>query len=250
MQQSKLVKEYPDWRDLIEALDIRAPAPESGDMVPTCRIVPPADGKARVRKVVRRSNARRTHKYPSIDVNRMVQCESDLERDGYRLIDACPLVQLISEQPATVLLETSESAFKHIPDALVRVGNRQVFVEFKEAAEAERGTLARRTALVRLALARAGYGYGVLTERVIRVEPRFSNVRYLLRRGHHPVEGTTRERIRRWLTNASRPRTLGEVLNNSYGPAFPAQLCRLVLEGDIRLPLTERWASDTELQIG
>ena len=237
------------WFDLMEALDDRQIESEfeASAHRASCRIEWPQRDHLRVRKVVKRSNARRTYKYPSVDVDRMVQCESELERDAFRLIDACPFVSLVSEQPAKVIVAAGGVELVYWPDALVDKGGRRIFVEFKHDTEAQDARLRERTAVVRAALARLGFGYCLLTERVIRAEPRFRNVRYLLRCGRHPVGDADRERIRRWFAYGGGRRTWSEVSTSSYDPVSRPQLCRLVLDGAVWLPLLEDWQADTAL---
>lgn len=237
-----------DWADLFEALDTRSGADcTSPPAECTCHIVWPEKNRLRSRKVVRRSNLRRTYKIFNPTLGRMVQCESDLERDAYRLIEACPWIELISEQPATIHWTIADTPHRHFPDLLVAIGRRPAFVECKDSVAAASQAVQERTAVLRPALARLGYGYALVTEAVIRLQPRLDHVRRLLRYGRHPVDAVARERIRRWVSDQSMPHTWGEILSTPDGIVLRAQICRLVLEGQLWLPLHAAWHDTTPL---
>lgn len=66
-------------------------------------IVFPKPGQLRSRKVVSRSRARPTGKYPSWKMRRMVQWESENELNAFRLLDCDPDVTRFHEQPCEVM---------------------------------------------------------------------------------------------------------------------------------------------------
>ena len=65
--------------------------------LPKIQIIFPKDGKIRSRKVVKRSNARNTGKYPSWKMKRMMQWESVHEGNAMRILDATPHVTSFTE---------------------------------------------------------------------------------------------------------------------------------------------------------
>ena len=65
--------------------------------VPMIVINFPKDGKIRSRKVVKRSNARNSGKYPSWKMQRMMQWESVHEGNAMRILDAHPNVISFNE---------------------------------------------------------------------------------------------------------------------------------------------------------
>ena len=67
--------------------------------VPSIEINFPKNGKIRSRKVVSRSNARNSGKYPSWKMQRMMQWESPHEGNAMRILDATPNVISFNEQP-------------------------------------------------------------------------------------------------------------------------------------------------------
>lgn len=57
---------------------------------PILEIAFPPEGTVRARRIVSRSRARPTGKYPSWKMGRMIQWESTNELNAYRLLDANP----------------------------------------------------------------------------------------------------------------------------------------------------------------
>ena len=71
--------------------------------VPKIQINFPKDGKIRSRKVVKRSNARNSGKYPSWKMQRMMQWESVHEGNAMRILDATPNITAFNEQPCEII---------------------------------------------------------------------------------------------------------------------------------------------------
>lgn len=240
-----------EWGDLIRALDTRGEprSTEQGEANLSCLIEEPPGKRIRARRVVKRSNARCTFKVPCWTARRMIHCESELERDGVLLLDAAPFVTDIAEQPAKISVVGDGVDYVHFPDTLVAYHQRKVFVEFKESVEANRPEIGARSRVMRTALAARGFGYCVLTEDVIRRQPRLDNVKQLLRCGRADLGLAEREGVRRWLVEGDRERTWGDLLGMAPHSMLPAQVCRLVLEGAAGLPLLENWTRKTPISI-
>ncbi|UCV07003.1 TnsA endonuclease N-terminal domain-containing protein [Dechloromonas denitrificans] len=203
----------------------------------------------RARRVISRSNSRVTGKYPGLKSGRMHYWESSLEQDAFYLLDVAPEVVSYIEQPA-VLYYGDDLKTRHYPDVLVTYQYRQEFVEIKSNREATSQDVITRTAILVPALACHGYGYRVWTEAEIRDNSnRLANLRFLLRFGraklglprfewfrqlfaHHPVLP--------WKSIVGQPTDTGKL----------AGLCRLILEGRLRVDLTQPILSDSLVTIG
>lgn len=191
----------------------------------------------RVRRVISRSNSRVTGKYPGLKSRRMHYWESSLERDAFMLLDVSTKVVTFDEQPVTLYYGIGKK-LRHYPDVLVSYPNRQVFVEIKTDREALSKEIVTRTAYLVPALARHGYGYQVWTESEIRDRSfRLANLRFLLRFGRSEVELRRFEWFRQqfkreaslsWKAIVGTPTDKGKL----------SSLCRLILEGRLRIDLT------------
>lgn len=109
---------------------------------PILEITFPPEGKVRSRRIVSRSRARATGKYPSWKMCRMMQWESVNELNAYRLLDANPAVTAYHEQPLTITFKINGEIHKHYPDTMVQWGNSRELWEIKTAADAARPEVA------------------------------------------------------------------------------------------------------------
>lgn len=202
----------------------------------------------RARRVVSRSNHRVTGKYPGFKSKRMHYWESHLERDAFILLDVAPEVISFDEQPA-ILYYGHGLKRRHYPDVLVSYRNRKEFVEIKTDEEAKSDEVVTRTALLVPALACHGYGYRVWTESEIRdCSRRLANLRFLLRFGRAALELTRFEWFRQlFVRNPVLP--WGAIVGQPSDAGKLAGLCRLVLEGRLRVDLTKPIFSDSLVSV-
>ena len=156
----------------------------------------PKNGKLRSRKVVSRSNARSTGKYPSWKMGRMIQFESKHEKHAFMLLDADPAVISFHEQPCIVRFEMDGIVHKHYPDILVEFASGRELWEVKESSDANGSFIKRRTEILSQQLPSLGYTYRLVLAEQLSTEPRLRNVRQLLMFGNKPVPLMEREMIR------------------------------------------------------
>jgi hypothetical protein len=199
----------------------------------------------RSRKVVTRSRARPTGKFPSWKMGRMLQWESVGELNAMRLLDADHSVHSFAEQPAVVRYALNGETRIHYPDLLVtREGGLKEFWEVKPEKEAAREEVAARTALLRAALPTLGYQYRLVHGEELRRQPRLSNVLEILKWGRGPITAVERERIRALLTRVPAV-TWGAAASGGLGRSGRQVLCRLVLEGLVAFDVNEKVCLDT-----
>lgn len=198
----------------------------------------------RARRVVSRSNHRVTGKYPGFKSRRMHYWESHLERDAFRLLDVDRQVLSYDEQPA-ILYYGEGLRERHYPDLLVTYAHRDEFVEIKTDQEAASEEVVTRTAVLVPALAAHGYGYRVWTESEIRACPNcLDNLQFLMRFGRTALALPRFEWFRRLFTrNQILP--WGAIVGRPSDPMKLAGLCRLVLEGWLRVDLAQPILADS-----
>jgi len=195
----------------------------------------------RARKVVTRSRARPTGKFPSWKVGRMVQWESSHELNAYRLLDTNPAVRTYREQPCEIRYVLNGEERRHFPDALVEFeGTREIW-EVKTKQDASDPEVVDRTTLLEHALPNHGYQYKVVIAEDLQRQPRLANALLVLRFGRAQMPDADRERLRRIFMRTS-SFTWGAVLDEASGRLGRNHICRLLLEGvltfDIEKPLT------------
>jgi hypothetical protein len=184
----------------------------------------------RSRKVVTRSRARPTGKYPSWKAGRMLQWESAHELNAFRILDADPEVRTFREQPCVIRYPLAGESRIHYPDVLVESGSCLELWEIKPAVDAAKTDVAERTRVLAEGLPGLGYGYRLQTAEDLAREPRLSNALALLKFGRAPAPALTRERLRR-MAEMSGGIPWGAVVSGSLGPGMRATACRLALEG-------------------
>lgn len=127
----------------------------------------PAHGQQRIRKVVRRSNARSTYKYVSQKVGRMVHCESRVEKSCFQYLEQQEAVSAYSEQPCliTYCLVPDGKRQQHVPDALVHFadGRPSEIWEIKAEKDVDEPELLERSLLMSRELPRWGYNYRLVS---------------------------------------------------------------------------------------
>lgn len=203
---------------------------------PKLQFIFPKDGKIRSRKVVKRSNARNTGKYPSWKVGRMMQWESTHEGNAMRILDATPSVISFSEQPCEIIYTLNGVERRHYPDFMVIQNHQREFWEVKTEADASSAEVAERTAFLADALPEYGYSYRVVLAEALAKQPRLGNVKRLNKLGRHPISSLEQERIRRLFS--SEP-IISWGAFEQQSPQALRNIRRLILEGKLSIDFNQ-----------
>lgn len=204
----------------------------------------PADELAR--KVVTRSKARCTGKWPSWKAGRMTQWESLNERHAFVLLDCDTRVRTYREQPAIIQYEIAGHNFRHFPDVLVSYQDHEEFLEIKPAKQALDPEVQSRTALMERELPRFGYRYRLLLAEELALQPRLDTCSYLARHGRQPIHAHAREWARRMFAQEGHL-CWNDIQVGALGARGVALACRLVLEGSVTLDLDKELGASTVL---
>ena len=199
-------------------------------------IVFPEPGQLRSRKVVSRSRARPTGKYPSWKMRRMVQWESENEFNAFRLLDCDPDVTCFNEQPCKVVYVHDGQVRSHYPDILVEKKGRKELWEVKPESQADDPEVVARTVLLTQGLPLWGYGYQVVLAKDLAMQPRQSNACFLLGLGRLAVTDCEHEFIRRALTRRG-SLLWSDACREEYGLRGREIFCSLVLRGVLTINL-------------
>jgi hypothetical protein len=204
-------------------------------------IVFPESGQLRSRKVVSRSRARPTGKYPSWKMQRMVQWESENELNAFRLLDCDPDVSRFHEQPGEIIYVLDGRSRSHYPDILVEMNGRKELWEVKPESQAQEPDVVTRTTLLIQGLPSWGYAYRVVLAKDLASQPRQANACFLLGFGRRAVTDCEQEFIRRALTRRG-SLLWSDACRGEYGPKGREIFCGLVLRGvltiDLNLPIS------------
>ena len=127
--------------------------------------------------------------------NCRVEWESSLERDAFRLLEWHPYISGYRAQPFTLTYDWHGEKLSYTPDIFVQTGGGLV-VEIKPAKRVRTPEFVVWAGAIAAACRKKGYRFSVWTETELRVEPRTSNVAYLLSCRRHPRREDLAEAIR------------------------------------------------------
>jgi len=184
----------------------------------------------RSRKVVTRSRARPTGKFPSWKMGRMLQWESINELHAFRLLDCNPNVTGFREQPCEIAYVHDGVIRSHFPDILVEVDGLKEIWEVKPRSEALRPEISSRSALLAKHLPAWGYSYHVVLGDDLAKQPRLGNANLLLSFGRRIVTDCEQEFIRLALEKHGSLHW-SDACAGAYGAKGREILCHLVLTG-------------------
>lgn len=204
----------------------------------------PEDGKHRARKVISRSKARPTGKYPSWKMARMVHWESPHELNAYRLLDANPAVVSFHEQPLVIRFILNGEEHRHYPDVQVDFGFSRELWEIKPACEAAYPEIAARTRLLEKELPEKGFTYRMVIGEELAREPRLSTILTILKYGRQPINLLEHERVRQLLDGTGEI-TWATALEG-LGHGRSRLLSRLYLEGLITCDIEQKLTPETK----
>jgi hypothetical protein len=147
---------------------------------------PAGDPHSRAREVISPSGGIMRGKFPSRKNGRMVHHEGLLELDAIYLMEASPEVISYREQPTTITYPDGNRIRRYTPDLEVALHTGQsVWIEVKPTAYLAKEETRHKLERVTHQLQRNGQPFVILTEEVLRQQPRQSNIRAICHRAMH-----------------------------------------------------------------
>lgn len=187
-----------------------------------------------LRRIVRKSNAKPTGKYPSFKTGQTLQWESTHERNAFKLLDACPLVRTFDAQYVEIQFILDGEVHSHFPDIFVDWNGGKTMIEVKTSKFSLELAVLKRTKFLTKALPEHGYEYRLIVAEDIAQEPRLSTISTLLDFGRAQMHPVDRERLRRVMQNRG-SFCWGDVLNGVFGANGRNLISRLILEGELSI---------------
>lgn len=125
-------------------------------------------------------------KFPSRKNGRVVHHEGLLELDALYLLEASPQVSRYREQPSTITYADGPRVRRYTPDLEVTLSTGEiVWIEVKPSALLRDDDLKHKLEKISLYFSRRNQPFLVLTDEVLRSEPRQSNLRTIFHRANH-----------------------------------------------------------------
>ncbi|WP_293778423.1 TnsA endonuclease N-terminal domain-containing protein [uncultured Oxalicibacterium sp.] len=150
--------------------------------LPTRRRNGDANKHGRVRNPVGRSFKSIRGKYPSKKMGRMIQWESQLERDAILLLEYSPDITAYQEQPRKITYAMQGAVKTYFPDFEVwHTDGRHGYIEVKPDEIARRPDQKARFSHIESKFNGEGSYFEILTENQIRTKPLLDNLRMVER---------------------------------------------------------------------
>lgn len=132
----------------------------------------------RVRRVITRSGAIFRGKFPSRKNGRMIHHEGLIERDACYLFEMHPLILRYQEQPLKLEYPGGHRLRNYTPDfeLTLRTGEK-VLIEIKHSEILARNEVREKYDNIGAHLSSEGIEYVIITEEVIRIEPRLTSMK-------------------------------------------------------------------------
>lgn len=144
---------------------------------------PDGDVHKRARTVITPSGGIVRGKFPSRKNGRMVHHEGLLELEAIYLFEACPNIVRYREQPITLHYPDGAKLRRYTPDfELVLSTGEIVFIEVKPISSLKHDDVRHKLDCVTEYMRRSETAFVILTDQVIRTEPRLSNLRWIYHR--------------------------------------------------------------------
>lgn len=161
------------------------------------------------REVVTPSGSIVRGRIPSCKAGRMIAFEQLLERDALYLFEFSPQVLAIHEQPFKFFYADGAKTRRYTPDfALILSDRSQLVIEVKPRKSLAKPEVQAKLAAISEAMVRQGHRFLVLSDDVIRAEPRLSNLKRLFPHLSHPISDAMRRRLRTLVESPTQGGTL------------------------------------------
>jgi len=144
---------------------------------------PDGDVHKRARNVITPSGGIVRGKFPSRKNGRMVHHEGMLELEAIYLFETSPRIVRYREQPVTINYPDGDRLRRYTPDfELVLITGEIILIEVKPISSLQHDEVRHKLDCVAEYMRRSETAFVVLTDQVIRQEPRLSNLRWIYHR--------------------------------------------------------------------
>ena len=140
-----------------------------------------------VRKIPRFGAQKNIGKFASVKTGLIAWYESLLERDQMYLLDFDPHVTFWHEQPFKIRYVLEGKTHYYTPDLEVHRGTKKQVVEVKSQKQVDSGEFDLLFRLATSICEDEGYEYVVVTDRMIRQQPKLDNVKKLWKYARTPI---------------------------------------------------------------
>jgi hypothetical protein len=127
-------------------------------------------------------------KFPSLKTGKSVWWESQIERDMIYLLEFDNRVITYREQPLRIQYFLNGKLHFYTPDFLVESGDERRLIEVKPESKATKPEMVALFHAIAYACLIAGYQFVLMTDTMIRTQPRLKNIKLLWRYSRTPLD--------------------------------------------------------------
>lgn len=142
----------------------------------------------RLRKISNKGTKKVIGKFSSLKMGQVIWWESQIERDYIYLLEFDPDVVSYEEQPLRIEYYLDGKKHRYTPDFLVRKADKRIIVEVKREEEALKEKNQCIFRIVSYMCACNGYEFIVVTNTMIRLQPRLDNIKLLTKYQRTPID--------------------------------------------------------------
>lgn len=209
---------------------------------------PSGPAHQRARTVITSSGGIMRGKFPSRKNGRMVHHEGMLELAAVYLFEASPEIDSYREQPLQITYPDGDRIRKYTPDfELTLKDGSTVWIEVKPMSSLAHDDVRHKLKQIALHLERSGITYVVLDDRVLRQEPRLSNIKLIWHRA--PAHRQTYEHSCAAFAKHASSFPLSILHATALLETDGLDVYSLLLAGLIQCELSEPISADTSLTL-
>ncbi|MEI8572875.1 transposase [Methylomonas sp. LW13] len=209
---------------------------------------PDGDVHKRARNVITPSGGIVRGKFPSRKNGRMVHHEGLLELEAIYLFEASPNIVRYREQPVTLHYPDGAKLRRYTPDfELVLTTGEIVLIEVKPVSSLGHDDVQHKLNCVAEHMRRSKMPFVILTDEVIRQEPRLSNLRWVLRQAPRIRPSADAMTVAINKLRDCLPASLAEV--TALTTDSSVDLYCLLLAGSLRCSLDQPISDDTRIEL-
>ena len=200
----------------------------------------------RARKITNCGQARKViGKFPSLKMHRTIWWESQIERDYIYLLEFDHEVLSYREQPLRIRYVRDGKEHHYTPDFLVEYADVKHLIEVKPAREVAKEANQSLFRAVAPQCRQADYRFTVVTDEMIRVQPRLDTIKLLWRYARTPLT-LQHHLICRQFMCQSRHASFGDLIRDFAERGIPSSVIyALLYHGVLTIDLMQPLNSDT-----
>lgn len=141
-----------------------------------------------VRKITNKGSKKVIGKFASSKLNTTIWWESQIERDYIYLLEIDPEVSFYQEQPFHITYRFEGQDHSYTPDFYVERNHRQHVIEVKPEQDVYKEPNEHLFRIIRTICAQQNHEFVVVTETMIRAQPRLNNIKLLHKYSRVPLQ--------------------------------------------------------------